>query len=254
MLLQPSVPFSFPVTKRTVAFSSHSFSKGKRTNNPATWNCTLHAYFSTVQQRLMENMDLHCSISRCSAHRGRSVHVQTGSMQRALKFSFPSPSLPLTILMCHLCHISNHLYRLLKLVPFACWTPATPVTSESCCALSCVWQLLPLWVYSQYVDWRPRRSINSCLTSRDLSYLRGALPRSSVRTPTCVSQWRTQKWRLYAPFSLPPAARSRYQKPDLNLCTLPQTPRSPELHCLPCGVFLRREGSVVPTGFSWKGK
>jgi hypothetical protein len=117
--------------------------------------------------------------------------------------------------------------------------PHLPRLSRAADCAACD-NFFPFWVYYQYVNLRPHKLRNSCLISSDLSYLRGAVPRSLARTPTCVSPWRTQKRRENASFSLPPAARSGYQKPDLNSYTLQQTPRSLALHCHPCGFVTQR--------------
>jgi hypothetical protein len=42
------------------------------------------------------------------------------------------------------------------------------------------------WAYSQFLVLRSHRFRNSCLTSRDLSYLSGAVPWSLAQTLTCV--------------------------------------------------------------------
>jgi hypothetical protein len=64
-------------------------------------------------------------------------------------------------------------------------------THHTCCVwivLYCaMWQLLPFWVYSQFVVLRSHRFRNSCLTSRDLFCLRGSLTQSSAWPPICVS-------------------------------------------------------------------
>jgi hypothetical protein len=80
--------------------------------------------------------------------------------------------------------------------------PHLPSLSRAADCAACD-NFFPFWVYYQYVNLRPHKLRNSCLISSDLSCLRGAVPRSSARTPTCVSMENSEVKRKFIVLTAP---------------------------------------------------